>query len=500
MWIIPKTSQFYHFVPDTVDLTSDCIERWADHCESLLWRSKPSQRRTWLQRLKKASWLSKLCTRILKPSRQSDFLDALTSSLRATRASRSALPASEKVSPTRGISGRLSEIIYSRLDLFTVSLRTWQDIYDSDSIEWSEIWMSWVIQLRLISLRRRRLALRTNESGCLSWLTPRASEPCENPEGFVKRMGDRGEHCHGSLSSQAVNWPTPVATFVGDSPEAYRARQAKVLATPGNHGKSGITLETKVNEVNWATPRANDAEKRGQIANDPRNGLPAQTQWPTPQASEYKGMSQRGVTSPKDRLTNCVMTDGLPAPDKSNATGKSRGQLNPKWVSQLMGLPVGWTNVYSKGDIDADNKMCPCKSVCLLWQDPDSQEIQRTIRRFWGVSSPEVLREKLLQIERNTAESKQDDPQEAGLLDSDGEMQPMPCDDNPATSPPRYCQLRRGGNSLPEMPRTLTYCKWNVGKGESGKSRVDELRLLGNGVVPAQAELAFRTLWETINS
>lgn len=27
-----------------------------------------------------------------------------------------------------------------------------------------------------------------------------------------------------------------------------------------------------------------------------------------------------------------------------NTNGKNRGQLNPAWVEQLMGLPPGWTN------------------------------------------------------------------------------------------------------------------------------------------------------------
>ncbi len=39
------------------------------------------------------------------------------------------------------------------------------------------------------------------------------------------------------------------------------------------------------------------------------------------------------------------------------------------------------------------------------------------------------------------------------------------------------------------------YLKFGMGRTVDGfASRVDELRLLGNGVVPAQAELAFRTL------
>jgi hypothetical protein len=35
-----------------------------------------------------------------------------------------------------------------------------------------------------------------------AWLTPRANEP-DSDKGFVARNADRGEHCHGSLSSQA---------------------------------------------------------------------------------------------------------------------------------------------------------------------------------------------------------------------------------------------------------------------------------------------------------
>jgi hypothetical protein len=98
--------------------------------------------------------------------------------------------------------------------------------------------------------------------------------------------------------------------------------------------------------------------------------------WSTPQASEYKGQSQRGQHRPDDRLTNKVIA-GLPDQVKPNTSGKNRGQLyptpsvnpsrgvrigpsakedvrlrlepkkgqlNPAWVEQLMGLKVGWTN------------------------------------------------------------------------------------------------------------------------------------------------------------
>ena len=47
------------------------------------------------------------------------------------------------------------------------------------------------------------------------WLTPRADESGENPETFVKRMGDRTMDCYGSLSAQVkygvAGWATPTS-------------------------------------------------------------------------------------------------------------------------------------------------------------------------------------------------------------------------------------------------------------------------------------------------
>ena len=42
---------------------------------------------------------------------------------------------------------------------------------------------------------------------------------------------------------------------------------------------------------------------------------------------------------------------GPPAPEKSSTSGKNHGspKLNPNWVEQLMGLPIGWTDLGSWG-------------------------------------------------------------------------------------------------------------------------------------------------------
>ena len=85
------------------------------------------------------------------------------------------------------------------------------------------------------------------------------------------------------------------------------------------------------------TPRANDAEKRGKIANDPRNGLPAAAMyWPTPTARDHKGQGMsvaRRLSRKPDNL--CSMTTLL----------EGSGSLNPTWVEWLMGFPLGWTDL-----------------------------------------------------------------------------------------------------------------------------------------------------------
>ncbi len=66
-------------------------------------------------------------------------------------------------------------------------------------------------------------------------------------------------------------------------------------------------------------------------------------------------------------------------------------------------------------------------------------------------------------------------------------------------SPPNRWPARPGQEQCDwEEPRTV---ESGMGRTVDGfRSRVDELRLLGNGVVPAQAELAFRTLMEKLTN
>ena len=300
-----------------------------------MWRSKPSLRRTWLQRLSRVKWMRLLSGRILKPSMESRFVEKYTESLADIPASRSATPASEKERTTLDTFGRIYSNTSVQLDLFGASSKTSQDTSHLDSMRFSKAFEIWVTKLRQDCLRRQRLAHLTKESDCLSWptpdtcpdapnsgsnkknvpknfhevinwLTPRANDPCENPDQFNKRMGDRGEHCFGSLSAQIQNWETPTVSR-------------------GGHTQSDGTIRPKLDQ---------------QVKN-----------WPTPRTSEYKGTGPKGSKSQKymlDKKYLCATVeeqDGQRAPDSPNTNGKNRGQLNPAWVEQLQGLPKNWTQL-----------------------------------------------------------------------------------------------------------------------------------------------------------
>tara|TARA_S200002703_G_scaffold5417_1_gene6291 strand:+ start:702 stop:1463 length:762 start_codon:yes stop_codon:yes gene_type:complete len=88
----------------------------------------------------------------------------------------------------------------------------------------------------------------------------------------------------------------------------------------------------------WPTPRANDAEKRGNInPDDPRNGLPGAVRklLPTPTVNDAKNSTLPPSQEDRDSIPGYLLSHGE----------EPGGQLNPDWVEWLMGWPIGWTDL-----------------------------------------------------------------------------------------------------------------------------------------------------------
>ena len=403
---------------------------------SLMWRSKPSLARTWLQRLKRVSWMQLLSGRILRLSMDDLFVEKYTESLEDILVSHSRTQESDKEPQTPDTFGRILKNTSVQLDLFGASLKTSQDTSALDLKRSHKAFEIWVTKLRQDSLRRQKLAHLTRESDCSSW-------------------------------------PTPAATFTGDSSEAYENRQKKVLATPGNHGRSGITLKTK---VNWQTPTTTNS-------NQPNSGkgdsLITQANWPTPKVQNANSPGEHGQGG-KDLQT----TIGQPDQVKNNTTGKNRGQskkLNPFWVESLMGLPYNWVNLFN-GD--------------WYYEEELSQETGSK-----GSKSGKVSR---MRSNEGSATSPRRLPETTGGSDSLPDLpQEPPCSQRYmgcTKETEGVCCMR--GNPLQRTQqgenmreKVLQEIGAKVCSKKMGlKYRVDMLRLLGNGVVPQCAELAFRTL------
>jgi hypothetical protein len=120
-------------------------------------------------------------------------------------------------------------------------------------------------------------------------------------------------------------------------------------ATDGDHGgpnardsRGGLHLSAQAHV--WPTPRAGqEAEGRGDLLGAVK-GWPAakhhgRQTWPTPNRMD----GERGPDA-RDR-------PGSGGPNLSSAVGG--GQLNPEWVTWLMGFPPGWA------DVGEPNPTCP---------------------------------------------------------------------------------------------------------------------------------------------
>lgn len=305
-------------------------------------------------------WIQLLYGTTSKPSMANRGAESWISSLRATRASHSPLPASVVGHPILGIYGQTFTELFARFDPQLSSWKTSQGIFD------------WVLMLsspilpKQGSMRNGEPSRRVSADpakegkGYSAWATPDTAPeaPCSgsnvkirpgslgiqartwrNPEatdgeGGVMEIRECA-NAHYKLRDQALNWPTP------------RARENEQRATRIYGGKKRNRVLAE-ESVNWPTPRQTDvfgAGKHGEGGMDLRTTIES---WPTPSARDPKGRDvpnhQGGASLPHYVMTGERYHAGPPAQATAKLGKRSLKRLNPLFVEWLMAWPLGWTD------------------------------------------------------------------------------------------------------------------------------------------------------------
>jgi hypothetical protein len=239
-----------------------------------------------------------------------------------------------------------------------------------DSERYKQAYESWVSKLKQDCLRLQCVDSHIDDSVFSSWRTPIASDGEGGTRTEESIMNDPQPKV--KLRDQAT-WPTPDATLIGDGvpwniseqrmiDRRARAKQDVLEGKIKSGSGRSLNLGMAVQKENWSTPTVMDnaniqAPRKFNPTGGQKPPLCQEVQsWPTPAQRDYKGSNGEEATLQKlsegkrammGQLPNYVMIDSLQDLDDPNTNGNTRGQLNPDWVEQLMGLPHGWTNLDS---------------------------------------------------------------------------------------------------------------------------------------------------------
>lgn len=209
-----------------------------------------------------------------------------------------------------------------KFDLDSCSWRTHHCLFPEDLPESSVILPKWGMTrnghvFQHLTLER---PISVTESGL--WATPAASDST--------RGGTVTDNMTGMSLAQQIKTPLRFPTPKASDSTRTDCRSERNRKSP--------CLEATVKM--WATPKALDGNKRGQVSADPRNGLAGQVKnYPTPQASDCRDRGNLGSPAIQRRITKGKQI-GL-----SMSVSDTSGALNPDWVEWLMGWPIGWTGL-----------------------------------------------------------------------------------------------------------------------------------------------------------
>lgn len=400
MWIIPKNLNISHFAQDMEASILDSQELSELSEQSLMWRSKLSQSKTWSRRLKTScsTWL--LFGRISKPSLGNSIVEKWISSQGAFLVSHLVEQDKKKGMKTPATSFPTSSTgseIWDDLPLFSSKMLKESSHQSSRATDGTtpkalrfcsmslESWSGWVTMRRREYSQRVKSVQRTKENECLSWVVAPIS---------AKQDALLFHQCSETQSQEDQEyqfWRTPIAYDYRGVDQGKEARgfspslpnQVQQQLTPHQEAQSNIHVNRQ--ESQWATPNTLDhlAQRSEEAlihqATTVRKGRKSPSNlreqvdtraveiyqktslWITPTMRGHKGKRPQGF---KERGYGSLLPDQV-------HMGIFTGKLNPRWVEMLMGLPIGWTMPSCAHPWIATQMSCDCSEMELCPTPPN---------------------------------------------------------------------------------------------------------------------------------
>jgi len=384
-----------------------------------------------------------------------------------------------------------------KFDLNTLSWKTHLCLWEEDLEPSSLTLPKWGMMRGGVLWERITLPhhIKETEYGC--WLgTPTASMSKRSEEFAEGRLPTPAEY--------AAQWPTPtcadatMGAILNDNTKLITLKSGKLrkISNQGVSGSIGLARTVAI----YPTPRCHDAKKMC-ISEMNRKSpcLAATVIYTTPTAHNAKE-------------TNAPSESNRNTPTLAAQVG---GHLNPTWVEKLMGWPQNWTEVKPMIDFQFISWImgfCECENtrtkeiMRVLQNSNGAQNFQRKAGRPISIQEAEILLSLMFQHEIGS--------DEAWLLMEgaeapQGEVRGVRIQAGIASSPHRPGHQKQPAGEYPDamqaLPRLLAYDGKAAWKDQSWENalprvatgvaaRVDRLRCIGNGQVPAVAALAWRIL------
>jgi len=257
MWVLPKNYKLSSaFAADMLESKEDLSLPGLDIEQSLMWKSKPSQLKTWCRRWREDSFLPHLFTRILKPSQRISFETKLTSSLEDIHVRHFHTQEKDKEKTTPDTYGLSLENTSVQLDLIEYCSKTSKDTYRLDSPQSLATWKKMVTTQRGEYSQRVKLAQTTREREYSSWPTPATRD---------YKGGHSPENCKAKNRNPMTNSLPDAVRATTDSKALNPDWVEKLMGVP--RGWTALDGNSNEWQNNWSgdwegnTPRTSNIKK-----------------------------------------------------------------------------------------------------------------------------------------------------------------------------------------------------------------------------------------------